>query len=143
MIDQVSTSTWLPKGIHKTLIGKAAGSSANADKIFGYGIYMKRTDDDTEGAYYPAVGYLFPNITTGNRSDFAKLSYRWLSCGAVSNTTGKGCMYLGHFYWKTSSYSSGVDAGLSGKTGVNGYVRTQYSSYPWNAYAVRCVRDVK
>ena len=143
VIDQVSTSTWLPKGIHKTLIGKAGGSSANADKIFGYGIYMKRTDDDTEGAYYPAVGYLFPNMTTGNRSDFAKLSYRWLSCGAVSNTTGKGCMYLGHFYWKTSSYSSGVDAGLSGKTGVNGYVRTQYSSYPWNAYAVRCVRDVK
>ena len=141
VIDQVATSTWLPKGIHKTTIGKAAGSTSNSDKIFGYGIYMKRFDGDTEGAYYPATGYLFPNVTTGNRSYFAKNSYRWLSCGGVSNTNGKSCFYLSHFYWKTSSYSTGVDAGLYGNSGVNGGIKTHNTSYPWCAYAVRCVKE--
>lgn len=141
VIETVGTSSWLPKGMHKTLIGKAAGSTSNSDKIFGYGIYMKRNADDTEGAYYAATGYLFPNVTNEHRTDFAKRSYRWLSCGAVTNTTGKGNLYLGHFYWKTSSYSSGVDAGLNGGSGVNGSVKTQNSSYPWCAYAIRCVKE--
>ena len=90
---------------------------------------------------YAATGYLFPNVTNEHRNDFAKGSYRWLSCGAVTNATGKGNLYLGHFYWKTSSYSSGVDAGLNGGSGVNGWVKTQNSSYPWCAYAIRCVKE--
>lgn len=140
---QGTIKRWLPKGYHRARIGFAAGSSNNADKIFGYGIYMKRNDSDTEGAYYPAVGYLFPNKTTDNRLNFAKSAYRWLSCGAVTNTTGKGCMFLGHFFYLTGSGNyKEPDKGLGGgNSGVSGSVKTQYSSYPWNAYAVRCVRE--
>lgn len=136
---------WVPKGMHMARIGFAAGSSSNADKIFGYGIYMKRFENDTEGVYYPATGYLFPNVKSNNRYNFAKSAYRWLSCGAVTNTTGKGCIYLGHFYYLTGSGNyKEPDKGLGGgNSGVHGSVKTQYSSYPWNAYPVRCVKDVK
>lgn len=147
VIDTVYQGTiprWAPKGMHMSRIGFAAGNdSNNKDKIFGYGIYMKRFTNDTEGVYYPATGYLFPNVTTGNRTNFAKSSNRWLSCGAVTNTTGKGCMTLGHFYYLTGSGNyKEPDKGLgSGSAGVSGSVNTQYSSYPWNAYAVRCVKE--
>lgn len=147
VIDTVYNGTvanWLPRGIHKSRIGFVYGSTSNSDKIFGYGIYMQRFENDTEGSYYPATGYLFPNVTTKHRSDYGKLSYRWLSCGAVSNTSGKGNVCLGHFFWLTGSGNySEPDKGLaSGRSsGVNGSVKTQNSSYPWCAYAVRCVKE--
>lgn len=134
---------WFPKGIHRSRIGFAYGSTANSDKIFGYGVYIKRYDGDTEGAYYPATGYLFPNKTTGNRVNYGSSSWRWLSCGAVSNTTGKGSMYLGKFIYLTGSGNyKEPDKGLGGSgSGVRGTVKTQDSSYPWCAYPVRCVKE--
>ncbi len=146
VIDTVYSGTvprWLPKGMHMSRIGFACGSSSNSDKIFGYGIYMKRFENDTEGVYYPANGYLFPNVTTGNRKDYGKTSHRWLSCGAVTNTTGKGNVFLGHFVYLTGSGNyKEPDKGLgSGNSGVRGTVKTQETSYPWCAYPVRCVKE--
>ena len=141
VIDTVYDGTiarYLPRGIHMTLIGNAYGYTGTTNQMFGYGVYVKRFENDTEGAYYPATGYLFPNSTTEHRSDYGLRSYRWLSCGAVTNSAGKASMQLGWFVWK-NSYS---DKGLpSGNAGVHGSVKTQYSSNPWCAYAVRCVKE--
>lgn len=144
VIDTVGTGAsarWLPLGIHKERIGFAYGSSSNSDKIFGYGLYMKRFPNDTEGNYYPMSGYRLAN-SNGKRDGYAKNANYWLSCGAVTNTVGKGTLYLGRFFWRTSSYSSGADAGLpSGSSGVNGSIKTQDFRYPLYGNAVRCVRE--
>lgn len=144
VIDTVYQGTiarYLPKGIHKERIGYAGGVTANANKMFGYGVYVKRFENDTEGSYYPATGYLFPN-SSSPRTGYGTSSWRWLSCGAVTNTAQKGCLWLGWFAYRTSSYNTGVDQGLpSGSSGVVGEVKTQDFTYPWCAYPVRCVKE--
>lgn len=138
---QGTVARYLPKGIHKERIGYAGGVTANANKMFGYGVYVKRFENDTEGSYYPATGYLILN-SSSSRTNYGKSSWRWLSCGAVTNTAQKGCLWLGWFAYRTSSYNTGVDQGLpSGSSGVVGEVKTQDFTYPWCAYAVRCVKE--
>lgn len=138
-----TTPRWFPRGIHRDRIGFAYGnSSSNSDKIFGYGIYMKRADDDSEGNYYAMSGVRFPN-PDGARNHFAKSGYWWTSSAATSDI--RRChMALQHFYWLTSSNNNKEpDKGLaSGRSaGVNGTVTAKDSSYPWQAQAVRCVKE--
>ncbi len=137
-----TTPRWLPRGIHRTRIGFAYGSSSNSDKIFGYGIYMKRSDDDSEGNYYAMGGVRFPN-PNGARDHFAKSGYWWTSSAATADTR-RSQMALQHFFWLTGSGNyAEPDKGLaSGRSsGVNGNVVAKDSSNPWQAQAVRCVRE--
>ena len=138
-----TTERWLPKGIHRNRIGFACNTSDNKSKIFGYGIYFRQTEDDTEGGYYPMGGCRFPN-PSGKRSDYALNSYLWLSTSDINDYSAMS-MHLYHFYWLTGSGNyTEPDKGLSGtgyNAGVVGTVKTKYSSYNLNAYGVRCVRD--
>lgn len=137
-----TTPRWLPRGIHRQRIGFAYGSSSNSDKIFGYGVYMKRHDADLEGDFFAMGGYRFPN-SGGSRDNFAKSGYWWTSSSATSDIR-RGYMSLQHFFWLTGSGNyKEPDKGLaSGRSaGVNGSVIARDSTYPWQANAVRCVRE--
>lgn len=129
---------YLPKGMHMERIGFAYGSSSNTDKIFGYGLYLKRNKTDAEGNFFSMSGYRFPN-TSGSRDNYAKASNIWMSCGAHSNTNGAGMFVLSHFVYLTGSGNyKEPDKGL---TSIKPSIQTQYSAYPWCANAVRCVRE--
>lgn len=138
---QNTTLRWHPKGIHNERIGFAYGSSANADKIFGYGTYMKRHDGDEEGNYYAAGGYRFPN-PKGARTYFAKSGHWWMSRGNVSNTAGRASLYMSNFVYLTGvgNYKE-PDKGLGSGSGTKGSYNVNESSDPWCAQAVRCVRE--
>jgi len=79
----------------------------------------------------------------GARDHFAKSGYWWTSSAATSDS--RRCqMALQHFFWLTGSGNyAEPDKGLaSGRNaGVNGNVVAKDSSNPWQAQAVRCVRE--
>lgn len=132
---------WFPRGMHRERIGFAYGSSKNADKIFGYGIFMKRNPTDTEGNYYAMSGI---RTATGARYDYDLTAKIWTSTPFKSDYRGY-YLSLYHFYWLTGSGNyKEPDKGLgSGGAGVHGQINTKDLAYPLQSQAVRCVRDVK
>lgn len=132
-----TVNRYLPKGLHMSSIGKdATGSSP----MFGYGIYFKRDASDADGNFYAQSGYRVGS--NGSRQNYGVSSYYWLSCGNVSNTSGKAALSIGWFAWRTSAYNTGVDKGLpQGNAGVVGKINVQDFTAARNAAAVRCVRE--
>ena len=116
------------------------GMSVDNKKQHGYGIFMKRNADDAEGNFFAQTGNLQGG---GSRDSYGISSYRWMSCGAVTNTIDCAASQLYYFAWRNSTSSSNDhDGGLpSGSAGVVGTVRSQNSLQPRSGCAVRCVRD--
>ncbi len=133
-----SVTRYLPKGVTMDRIGM----SVDNKKQHGYGIFMKRNADDAEGNFFAQTGNLQGG---GSRDSYGISSYRWMSCGAVTNTIDCAASQLYYFAWRTaqSDYTdSDHNKGLpSGSAGVVGTVRSQYSLQPRSGCAVRCVRD--
>lgn len=133
-----NVTRYLPKGITMNRIGM----SVDGKKQHGYGIFMKRNANDADGNFFAQTGYLQGG---GSRGYYGISSYRWMSCGAVTNTIDCAISELSYFAWRTaqSNYQdSDHNMGLpSGSAGVVGLVRSQYSLQPRYGCAVRCVRD--
>lgn len=133
-----TVTRYIPKGITENRIGM----SVDNKKQHGYGMFMKRNDSDATGNFFSQPGYVQGG---GTRGYYGISSYRWMSCGAVTNTIDCGAFYLGQFAWRNaqSDYTDrDHDYGLpQGSAGVVGTIKTQYSLQPRYACAVRCVRE--
>lgn len=133
-----TVTRWIPKGVTENRIGMSVDNT----KQHGYGIYFKRNDADTDGNFFPQTGFIQGG---GKRNSFGISSYRWMSCGAVTNTIDCGSLYLGQFAWRTASSDytdSDHNKGLpQGSAGVVGTIKTANSLQPRYGCAVRCVRE--
>lgn len=133
-----TTERWLPKGIHRNRIGM----SVDNKKMHGYGIYMKRNADDTEGNFFAQTGFISPN---GILNEYGISSHRWMSCGATTTGINSASFQLYYFAWRTaqSDYTdSDHNKGLpAGSAGVVGTIKTQNALQSRYACAVRCVRE--
>lgn len=136
-----TTIRYLPKGVHENRIGMSADNL----KQHCYGIYMKRNDADEDGNFFAQTGTI---IGGGSRNEYGISSYRWMSCGATTNTIDPAAFQLYKFAWRNSSSTSKTgtnadhDYGLYGNAaGAVGLIKTQYSLQPRYGCAVRCVRE--